>query len=136
MGPSLRSVRTSRSKSPPPRPDADSFVAQHPRNPKQGLSVYRQYFGIVNSHYGRSSTRPHQHTTMTITDKIRENLKLASDTAAPYVDSAQKHASVAFAQVQEKMGHRGAGGSMHHSASSKDVTVRLRIPTSETLLKS
>jgi hypothetical protein len=72
---------------------------------------------------------------MTITDRIRENLKLASDTAAPYVDSAQKHASVAFASVQEKI-HGGGGGGMHHSASSKDVTVRLRPATLRMDLRS
>lgn len=61
-------------------------------------------------------------TNMTIAERVRENLKLAQDTATPYVESAQRSAGVAFASVQEKLG-RGHGG-MHHSASSKDVTVR------------
>ena len=60
---------------------------------------------------------------MTIADRVRENLKLAQDHATPYVESAQRSAGVAFASVQEKLGRTTHGG-MHHSASSKDVTVR------------
>ena len=60
---------------------------------------------------------------MTIAERLNENLKLAQDTAGPYVESARKNAGVAFATVQEKLG-RGHTGGMHHSASSKDVTVR------------
>jgi len=60
---------------------------------------------------------------MTIAERLNENLKIAQETAGPYVESARKNAGVAFAQVQEKLG-RGHTGGMHHSASSKDVTVR------------
>ena len=60
---------------------------------------------------------------MTIAERLNENLKLAQETAGPYVESARKNAGVAFASVQEKLG-RGHTGGMHHSASSKDVTVR------------
>ena len=61
-------------------------------------------------------------TTMTITEKLRENLVILEEKAQPYVDAAHKQADAAYSSIHDRFA--GKRGGMTRSDSATDVTVR------------
>ena len=59
---------------------------------------------------------------MTIAEKLRENLTLASEKAQPYVEAAHKQADAAYATIHDRFA--GKQGGMTRRDSASDVTVR------------